>query len=198
MVGKGGKAGTNVCTSFNMYLGMLSITYASISSLDFNTQYLKQLSIHHCSNLKNFSYDLKNIRSLSLSSDSIEDLTGATLGDSLVYNIELDSNNLPIIPISFLQKIQSKSLKIGVDKNSLGCAPGAVLSLLNQIAVDPNWLSTQKICTRTINNVPTAVKSIIHTNYSVMFDVRGRKIFNRNASGVYIIPTGFTNRIIVN
>jgi len=185
--------------SVNQYLMNLSIINAKISNLNFDPSFLGGLGIIYCKNLKYFPYSLKNIKTIDLYSNGLIDLSNMTLGDNITYNVNLDTNNLITIPINILQTLQRKNIKISVNCNSLGCVTGSTLTLLNEIATNPDWKSTQKPCTQVANKTAMYDKKINTSYINYIFNIQGKKMSKTNytSSGIYISEFGQINKTMI-
>jgi hypothetical protein len=172
-------------TGFNSYLKSLTVNNSAISSLNFDPSFLQELTINHCKNLISFSYNLKNMLYLNLTSNKIEDISNLMLGDR-IQGTSIDSNNIHTIPVPFvLQKIQSSNSKIAVNYNFLGpgCASTDIITLLNQIADDPSWESKQKPCTSVISKIKRVYTYKI--NNKKIYNILGRTISKSTSNQLY-------------
>jgi hypothetical protein len=178
-------------SGINKYMTQLDIDSSNISAINCNLSYLKGLAITHDRGLKSFSFALDSIQNLLLQGDSISDISGLTVG-AVCKLINLDSNNLYTLPVSLLQDLANKSAKIGIDYNCLS----NVSSLLDQVAIDPNWKTTQRIYMSTKIIVKPS-ESKRPSSSTIYYNFLGRRIPSQViAKGVYISKVAGLNILI--
>lgn len=169
-------------TGLNRYVQAIAINNAPIDTFNFSFNYLKIINISNCKNLKNFPYRLPSPSGVNLRDNSINDLTGFSIGD-FVYDIRVSfrNNKLTTLPAQLLQKLLSNNDSIDVDGNCICSAQPNIITLLDQIATDRNWRATQ-ICTQvSVSNKKNPVKNLQKKNEDKTVDLKGR-LLKKNLS----------------
>lgn len=162
-------------TGINKYVQNIGIFSAPISTFNFNFSNIKVLVINNCKNLKSFPHQLPNVSGINLMNNSINDLTGFSIG-AFVYNIKINlrNNKLTTLPAPLLQRLVDNNDSVDVYGNCICNAPTNVTSLLDQIATEDNWRTTQVCVAVNTDYRKYPVKSIQNKKEVKNVDLKGR------------------------